>query len=38
MVAPVPRASLNSRLSTAPTPARTPSQMVEDRKRGRVFN
>jgi len=38
MVAPVPRASLNSRLSTAPTPARTPSQMVEDRKRGRAFN
>jgi len=38
MAAPVPRASLNSRLSTAPTPARTPSQMVEDRKRGRAFN
>jgi len=38
MVAPVPRASLNSRLSTAPTPGRTPSQMVEDRKRGRAFN
>jgi hypothetical protein len=37
-VAPVPRSSLNSRLSTAPTPGRTPSQMVEDRKRGRAFN
>jgi len=38
MVAPVPRVSLNSRLSTAPTPGRTPSQMVQDRKRGRAFN
>ena len=38
MVAPVPRVSLNSRLSSAPTPGRTPSQMVEDRKRGRAFN